>query len=176
MPCVDDLNIINRNTLAWATPIAARGLRRALTPDDLPPCPRWFNSKNIEERTSTAWAEELARAKISNGEPPPSVLGGVCRPLAGRLILEGVLLELLSGLIAGFGRPFILQHALRSLDPEQGYTIETSLGLAVGLGVAAWVENWARYHGAFLTVDVGGIRIMSGLIQLITTKTVRIRV
>jgi hypothetical protein len=89
--------------------------------------------------------------------------------------MRGVLLEVLSGLLAGCGRPLVLQQALKALDPSSGYSIEAGLALAVSLAFISWVENWARYAGAFEFTDLGVNRCAAALVQLVTTKTVRLR-
>ena len=125
LPCVDDRSFPSRNLLTWAGPIALRGFRRALTPDDLPPSPRWYNAQNIQKMSAEVWAAELIRANASSDKPPPNVLTGVCKPLAGRLVSEGILLNILSGLIAGCGRPLLLQYTIRGISPSSGARISS---------------------------------------------------
>ena len=169
----DDRFLLNRVILGWATPIAWRGLFRPLTEEELPPGPRCFSAENIRDLAEAAWQKEKAAREAD--KQPINLWKGVCVPLSRFSFYEGGALEILSGVLAGAGRPLCLQHALRALDPSQGYSLEAGIGLAVGLVVISWVENWARYHGMFLFMDIGFTRCAMGLVQLATMKTISLR-
>ena len=157
MESTDDHWLPSRVVLAWVTPLAIRGFRRALKAENLPAGPRWYSASNIREKIEEAWAAEQAKIRCTS-TPSASIWRGLIRPLGGTLFLQGAALETLSGVLAGFGRPFVLQHALRSLDASQGYTLEAGIGLACGLAAITWLENWSRYQGGFVFADLGAYR------------------
>ena len=149
----DDRCLLNRVILGWATPIALRGFFRPLTEAELPPGPRCFSAESIRDVVEAAWQKE--KAARAADKKPINLWAGVCVPLSRWAFYQGAALEVLSGVLAGCGRPLCLQHALRALDPSQGYSLEAGISLAVGLGIISWVENWARYHGMFVFMDIG---------------------
>ena len=127
----DQASFVSRLFVWWVTSIAWRGTQRPLRESELPPPPAHLCDLSAE--AERLWAAELASAPTHRPEGTPSIIKGVCFPIAKEALMLGCLLNIFSGFISTVVRPLLSKFLIDALRADSSIS-----PTAAGSWRAAW--------------------------------------
>lgn len=111
---LDEQSALSNALLLWGNAIARKGLRRPLQLEDLPGPPEAIvDGGGLHEQAEACWEEE--QRKAAEEKRPARLFKSVWVPVARGKFMHGLYLSAFSGVIAGFGRPFLLRLMIREV-------------------------------------------------------------
>lgn len=160
-----DANIFSRLTFGWITPLMRVGKRQCLTENDLWRLPRADQADSLSEQLATRWQAQLKTSK-------PSLIIAVARAY-GLPYLVAAIFKLTQDILQ-FAQPQLLRRLLTFVDSySTGATpepISNGYLIAITMFVFSLVQT-VLLHQYFQRVFVTGMRVRSGLIGLVYSKS-----
>ena len=162
----DEASLLSRSHLCWVTHVIARGSKRALQAEDIPPVPKTLKAQpKLFAGAASTWAEARRRCPES-----PKLVQDVWWPLIRPEAPFIILGSFCSGLASTVGRTLFLRYVILSLDAANGYSTAASFGFGAGLVFMIWLENYSRSITMFWGGALTPVRVAAASKYLIARK------
>ena len=120
----------------WVVPIAVKGYKQPLGPDDVPPVPKSMSAANSCQRADALWQKELAQ-----GKEKASLWRVLWQMQKWRIVL-GLSYSVLQGLVTTIARPLLLRAVI--VQALSTSAVVDSLHLLIIFALSIFLEGFLQ--------------------------------